>query len=87
MGKMMTNLIITALGVGSVLFLMKSDVRHGSAMLRRNVKTIRAWLEDEGASAAARSGCVRRSLLSVVLVSPVLALTLGHPLQAVGDPH
>jgi hypothetical protein len=57
-GKMMTNLIITALGVGSVLFLMKSDVRHGSAMLRRNVKTIRAWLEDEGASAAARSGYV-----------------------------
>ena len=55
-GKMMTNLIITALGVGSVLFLMKSDVRHGSAMLRRNVKTIRSWLEDEGATAAARSG-------------------------------
>lgn len=57
---MMSNLIITLVGVGSVLYLMKSDVRHGSAMLRRNIKTIRNWLEEEGATSATRpSGCVQ----------------------------
>jgi hypothetical protein len=57
----MSNFIITLVGVGSVLYLMKSDVRHGSAMLRRNMKTIRAWLEEEGATTAAKpTGCVPR---------------------------
>lgn len=56
---MMTNFFITLVGLGSVAYLMKSDVRHGSAMLKRNIKTIRSWLEEEGAtSAAAKSGCV-----------------------------
>ena len=41
----------TAVGVGAVAYLMKSDVRHGSAMLRRNLKHIRGWMEEQGAAA------------------------------------
>ncbi len=57
----MSNLIITLVGLGSVVYLMKSDVRHGSAMLRRNMKTIRTWLEEEGATVA-KSGCAARQM-------------------------
>lgn len=53
---MMSNFIITLVGLGSVAYLMKSDVRSGSAMLKRNLKTIRTWLEEEGATAA-KPGC------------------------------
>ncbi len=54
---MMSNFLITLVGLGSVAYLLKSDVRHGGAMLRRNMKTIRSWLEEEGATAA-KPGCV-----------------------------
>lgn len=50
-----TNFIITIVGVGSVAYLMKSDVRRGSGMLKQNLKTIRGWLEEEG-SQASKSG-------------------------------
>ena len=50
---MMTNFLITVVGLGSVVYLMKSDVRVGGAMLKRNLKTIKSWLEEEGASKAA----------------------------------
>jgi hypothetical protein len=53
---MLSNFVITVVGLGSVAYLLKSDVRHGGAMLRRNMKTIRSWLEEEGA-AATKSGC------------------------------
>lgn len=45
-----SNFVLTLVGLGSVVYLMKSDVRHGSIMLKRNMKTIRAWLEEEGGS-------------------------------------
>ena len=54
---MWSNFIVTLVGIGSVAYLMKSDVRHGGAMLRRNMKTIRSWLEEE--STAAKPGCAR----------------------------
>ena len=38
--------------VGSVAYLMKSDVRRGSGMLKQNIKTIRGWLEEEGSQAS-----------------------------------
>jgi hypothetical protein len=53
---MLSNVVITLVGLGSVAYLLKSDVRHGGAMLRRNMKTIRSWLEEEGATAA-KAGC------------------------------
>jgi hypothetical protein len=58
---MMTNLVLTLVGLGSVVYLMKSDVRQGGALLRRNMKTIRSWLEEEGATAAKpQPGCAQR---------------------------
>jgi hypothetical protein len=40
-----------AVGVGAVVMLMKTDVRHSSAMVRRNLKQIRSWLEEAGEAA------------------------------------
>ena len=42
----------TPVGVGSVAYLMKSDVRRGSGLLKQNIKTIRGWLEEEGSQAS-----------------------------------
>lgn len=67
---MLSNVVLTLVGLGSVAYLMKSDVRTGGTMLRRNIKVIRSWLEEEGATAA-KSRCARASLL------PWLR-TLGH---------
>ena len=53
---MWSNFIITLVGIGSVAYLMKSDVRHGGVMLRRNMKTIRSWLEEESATGATKAG-------------------------------
>lgn len=41
----------SAVGVGAVALLMSKDLRHSSAMLRRNVRHIRTWLEEQGAAA------------------------------------
>lgn len=40
-----------AVGVGAVAMLMSKDVRQSSAMLRRNMRHIRSWLEEQGAAA------------------------------------
>ncbi len=45
-------MVCNTVGVGSVAYLMKSDVRRGSGMLKQNLKTIRGWLEEEGSQAA-----------------------------------
>eukprot|EP00891_Asterochloris_glomerata_P002218 jgi/Astpho2/2218/Aster-x1059 len=50
-----SNFLITVIGVGSVFYLMKTDVRRGTTTLRQNLKHIRTWLEEEG-SQAAKSG-------------------------------
>ena len=55
--------MLTLVGVGSVVYLMKSDVRHGGAMLKRNMRTIKNWLEEESATAASK--CVTRARLLV----------------------
>lgn len=46
-----TNFLITLMGVGAVAYLMKSDVRKGSAMLRQNLRHIRNFLEEQSAAA------------------------------------
>jgi len=40
-----------AVALGSVVYLMKSDVRTGATTLRRNMKVIRGWMEEQGAAA------------------------------------
>ncbi|KAL4538577.1 hypothetical protein Ndes2526B_g03126 [Nannochloris sp. 'desiccata'] len=47
----LTNFLITAFGVGAIAYMMKTDVRHGSSMLRRNLKHIRSWMETQGDAA------------------------------------
>lgn len=42
-----SNFAISAVVVGSAIYLMKTDVRAGSAMLRQNLKTIRTWMSEE----------------------------------------
>ena len=51
-----------SVGVGSIYYLMRRDVRQGAAQLRRNAKTIKGWIEEaeagakNGASAAGEGG-------------------------------
>ncbi|KAL4441264.1 hypothetical protein ABPG77_011501 [Micractinium sp. CCAP 211/92] len=47
----LTNFILTVVGVGAVAMLMSKDIRQSSAMLRRNMRHIRTWLEEQGAAA------------------------------------
>ncbi|CAI0445640.1 unnamed protein product [Linum tenue] len=58
----LTNFILTIAGVSAVVLLLRSDVKQSAVILRRNVKHIRTWLEEESA-AASKSGY--RSLLSI----------------------
>ncbi|KAF8096170.1 hypothetical protein N665_0316s0015 [Sinapis alba] len=53
----LTNFILTVAGVGAAVMLLKSDVKQSVTVLRRNVKHIRHWLEEEtsAASKAAQS--------------------------------
>ena len=41
-----TNFVITGAAIVAVASLMRSDVRTSSAMLRRNVKTLRQMMEE-----------------------------------------
>ncbi|XP_043707537.1 uncharacterized protein LOC122656910 [Telopea speciosissima] len=46
----LTNFILTVAGVGAVVLLFRSDVKHSAAIFRRNVRQIRQWLEEESSS-------------------------------------
>lgn len=48
----LTNLILTVAGVSAVILFMRSDVRQSTSMIKRNIRHIRHWLEEESASAA-----------------------------------
>jgi hypothetical protein len=48
----LTNFILTVVGVGAVVMLLRSDVKQSATIFRRNVRQIRQWLEEESASAA-----------------------------------
>ncbi|KAJ7962375.1 DNA double-strand break repair rad50 ATPase [Quillaja saponaria] len=48
----LTNFIVTVVGVGAVVLLLRSDVKQSASIFRRNVKQIRNWLEEESASAS-----------------------------------
>ncbi len=41
-----------AVGVATIAYLMKGDVRSGATTLRRNMKHIRGWLEEQGAASS-----------------------------------
>ncbi|KAL0843079.1 hypothetical protein Bca101_016324 [Brassica carinata] len=53
----LTNFILTVAGVGAVVILLRGDVKQSASVLKRNVKHIRHWLEEEtsAASKAAQS--------------------------------
>ena len=51
-----TNFIMTAVAVAAVASLMRSDVRGSTAMLRRNVKQIRVWMEEAATEAKPGDG-------------------------------
>jgi len=40
-----SNFLMTAAVIGGLFYMTKSDVRQGASMFRRNVKTIRSWME------------------------------------------
>ena len=63
-----------AVGVGAVAMLMSKDIKQSSAMLRRNMRHIRTWLEEQGAAAE----CVALGLR--------LAAAVRHPRDALPLP-
>ncbi|XP_052156174.1 uncharacterized protein LOC127773964 [Oryza glaberrima] len=48
----LTNFILTVVGVGTAVLLLRSDVKQSASIFRRNVRHIRNWLEEESAAAA-----------------------------------
>ncbi|KQJ90004.1 uncharacterized protein LOC100837318 isoform X1 [Brachypodium distachyon] len=46
----LTNLILTVVGVGAAMMLLRKDVKQSSAVFRRNIRHIRNWLEEESAA-------------------------------------
>ncbi|XP_062180794.1 uncharacterized protein LOC133885154 [Phragmites australis] len=48
----LTNFILTVVGVGAAVMLLRSDVKQSASIFRRNVRHIRNWLEEESAAAA-----------------------------------
>lgn len=42
---------LAVVGVGAVAMLMSKDIKQSSAVLRRNMRHIRTWLEEQGAAA------------------------------------
>ncbi|WOK99602.1 hypothetical protein Cni_G08314 [Canna indica] len=48
----LTNFIVTVVGVGAAILLLRGDVKQSAAIFRRNVRQIRNWLEEESASAS-----------------------------------
>ncbi|PSC72058.1 DNA double-strand break repair rad50 ATPase [Micractinium conductrix] len=46
-----SNFLLTIVGVGAVAMLMSKDLKQSSAMLRRNMRHVRTWLEEQGAAA------------------------------------
>jgi hypothetical protein len=48
----LTNFILTVVGVGTAVLLLRSDVKQSASIFRRNVRHIRKWLEEESAAAA-----------------------------------
>lgn len=61
----LTNFILTVAGVGAVVILLRGDVKQSASVLKRNVKHIRHWLEEE-TSAASK---LVLSLVSFLLIS------------------
>ena len=48
----LTNFILTVVGVGAAVMLLRKDVKQSATIFRRNVRHIRNWLEEESAAAA-----------------------------------
>uniref|UniRef100_A0A453KQ46 Uncharacterized protein n=1 Tax=Aegilops tauschii subsp. strangulata TaxID=200361 RepID=A0A453KQ46_AEGTS len=46
----LTNLILTVVGVGAAVMLLRKDVKQSSAVFRRNIRHIKTWLEEESAA-------------------------------------
>lgn len=45
-----TNFIVTVLGVGAVVLLLRSDVKQSANVFKRNMRQIRTWLEEESSA-------------------------------------
>lgn len=43
--------MITVAAVGAVALMLRGDVKQTASILRRNVRTVREWLEAESAAA------------------------------------
>ncbi|CAI5477094.1 unnamed protein product [Closterium sp. Yama58-4] len=45
-----SNFVLTVVGIGAAVLLLKGDVKRTATTLRRNVRQMRVWLEEEEAA-------------------------------------
>lgn len=48
----LSNFVMTVVAVGAAYMLLRGDVRQSGTVLRRNLRHIRQWLEEESAAAS-----------------------------------
>ncbi|BBN02982.1 hypothetical protein MPTK1_2g19800 [Marchantia polymorpha subsp. ruderalis] len=48
----LSNFLVTVVGVGAIVLMLRGDVRKSSVTLRRNLRHIREWLETEQVAAS-----------------------------------
>ncbi|XP_057853335.2 uncharacterized protein LOC131063509 isoform X1 [Cryptomeria japonica] len=49
-----TNFLMTVIGVGAVVLLLRSDVKQSANIFKRNMKQIRTWIEEESSATASK---------------------------------
>jgi len=59
-----SNFVVTAAAVVALASLMRTDVRQSSAMLRRNLKQIRSWVDTASAQTSKSEGLSSGTLTS-----------------------
>jgi len=75
----LTNFILTVVGLGAAVMLLRKDVKQSATVFRRNVRHIRNWLEEESAAAAKYAPLSPCLLCSRVYLSSSLHVPfVGH---------
>ncbi|GLJ30592.1 hypothetical protein SUGI_0605760 [Cryptomeria japonica] len=54
-----TNFLMTVIGVGAVVLLLRSDVKQSANIFKRNMKQIRTWIEEESSATASKTEHVK----------------------------
>ncbi|KAL2643075.1 hypothetical protein R1flu_010662 [Riccia fluitans] len=77
----LSNFLVTVVGVGAIVLLLRGDVRKSSVTLRRNLRHIREWLETEQGSAASKGEHVKPKEMEAGSSPPENPSSKGEKMQ------